>query len=273
MAIPGTKAGKDLKCKLALAAACAVFPWAGSARADDFCADRPGQTTPPCAIAPGKIMIETAAVDWSRQRDATGRTDTVTYGATELRIGLMTGLEAELGWEPFGTQRIRDAATGQVSRASGSGDLSLGFLYGISGVGGPVAVQGFVTLPTGGAVLGAGDWGGGVRLPVAFDIGKGVEFSLTPEIDAAVNGSGHGRHLAYGGAAGLGFVPVERWTLSADYSVFRDQDPAGSVTRQVAGLSLAWQARPNLQLDLGGEAGIDHDSPGLRVYFGLARSF
>jgi len=253
--------------------ACIAIPVVRPAQADDFCAERPGQTTPPCVMAPGRIMVEIAAADWSGQSDAGSRSDLVLYGAGQVRIGLAGNFEAQVGWTPLGTRRDRDAGSGQVTRTSGQGDVALGFLFGLTGRNGPVALQGFVTLPTGGQALGAGDWGAGMRLPVALDLGEGVQLGLTPELDAAVNASGEGRHLAYGGAAGISLAAADKWTLSSDLSLFRDEDPSGAQTRSAAGLSVAWQALPDLQLDAGGAAGLNHNTPSLRIYLGLARSF
>ncbi|MFT4025801.1 MAG: transporter [Novosphingobium sp.] len=248
---------------------------ASPALADDreFCADRPGQTTPPCTLAPGKLQIETALGQWARESDPDARTDTLALGSSLLRAGLTSRLEAQLGWTPFGVQWVRDNATGAIGRQSSTGDVTLGLTYGLAGANGPVALQAFATLPTGGEAIGAGDWGAGLRLPAQFDLGHGVQLGLTPEIDAAVNGSGEGRHLAYGGAAGIGLAVSEKVQLGLDVSAFRDDDPDGHATLVSAGASLAWQADKDTQLDLGGTAGLNRDSPDLTVYLGIAHRF
>lgn len=238
----------------------------------EFCAERPGQTTPPCTLEPGRAMIETGIAQWSRESDPALRTDTLTLGSSTLRLGLTPRLEAQVGWTPLGVVWDRDVATGITTRRTSGGDATLGLTYGLAGANGPVAVQGFVSLPTGGAAIGAGDWGAGVRLPVAVELG-GVEFGLTPEIDAAVNGSGNGRHLAYGGAAGIGVPLAPKLQLSADVALFRDDDPDGASTQATAGLALAWQAGANTQLDIGGTIGLNAASPDGAVYLGIARRF
>lgn len=261
--------------RLAFAAAGLVAFAAHPASAEDreFCADRPGQTTPPCTLAPGKVMIETAVAGWTLEQDADSRTDTLALGSSLLRAGLTSRLEAQIGWTPLGIQWTRDKASGAISRQSGTGDVTLGLTYGLAGANGPVALQGFVTLPTGGAAIGAGDWGAGMRLPAQVSLTKGVQLGLTPEVDAAVNGSGSGRHLAYGGAAGLGFALNDKLTLGVDVAVFRDDDPDGATTRASSGASLAWQAAKDTQFDLGGTAGLNHDSPDATVYLGIAHRF
>lgn len=244
-----------------------------SAQERDFCADRPGQTTPPCTLAPGDVMIETAAAGWTVTRDPSQRTDQVTLASSLLRIGLTSRLEAQAGWTPFGIQHVRNRLSGRSSSRSGTGDVTLGLIYGLAGANGPIAIQTFVSLPTGGSAIGAGDWGAGARLPIAFNITSKLQVSLTPEVDAAVNSSGNGRHLAYGGAAGIGLPLNERLSLGADVVVSRDEDPDGSATHETGGLSLAWQESAKTQFDVGGIVGLNRSSPDLGLYFGIAHRF
>ena len=239
----------------------------------DFCAERPGQTTPPCTLAPGGVMIETAAAGWTVTRDSSQRSDQITLGTSLLRIGLTSRLEAQAGWTPFGIEHVRDRLSGRSSNRSGTGDVTLGLIYGLAGANGPIAIQTFISLPTGGSAIGAGDWGAGARLPIAFSIGSKLQVSLTPEVDAAVNASGNGRHLAYGGAAGMGLPLNAKVSLGADVAVFRDEDPEGAATHETGGLSVAWQESANTQFDVGGIFGLNRFSSDVGLYFGIAHRF
>lgn len=238
-----------------------------------FCAGRPGQTTPPCTLEPGRVMIETGFAEWTRQAEPSSRTDSLALGSSQLRAGLTPRLEAQLGWTPIGIEWVRDTATAAVARQTSVGDVTLGLTYGLAGPNGPVALQGFLTLPTGGRAIGAGDWGAGVRLPVAVDLGGGFELGLTPEVGAAVNGSGNGRHLIYGGAAGIGMPLSDELDFGLDVAVFRDDDPDGPATRASGGAALAWQASKNTQFDIGGTLGLNRSSPDGTIYFGIAHRF
>ena len=244
-----------------------------AAQERDFCAERPGQTTPPCTLAPGRFMIETAGAGWSVDASADQRTDTIAIGSSLLRAGVSSRLEAQLGYSPFGLQRSRDRTTGVLTRQSGTGDVSVGLLYGLAGANGPLAVQAVVTLPTGGSAIGAGDWSAALRLPAAFSLGSGVQLSLTPEVDAAVNSTGVGRHLAYGGAAGVGFALSGKLGLGLDVAMFRDEDTGGATTKASGGASLAWQVGKATQIDIGGTLGLNSNSPDMGLYFGIAHSF
>lgn len=239
----------------------------------EFCAERPGQTTPPCTLEPGRAMIETGIAGWTRESDPASHTDTLSLGSSLLRLGLTSRFEAQVGWTPLGISWQRDLASGALTRTASGGDATLGFIYGLAGADSPVALQGFVSLPTGGRAIGAGDWGAGLRLPVAVELGGGAQLGLTPEIDAAVNASGSGRHLAYGGAAGIGLPLTGKLTLGLDLALFRDEDPDEATTLATSGASLAWQVGANTQLDVGGTLGLNSASPDATLYLGVAHRF
>ena len=158
-----------LRPALALLLCLPVLCSAVRARADEpaFCAERPGQTTPPCVTAPGHLMLESGLAAWQRQQDSESRTDSWSFGATQLRLGLGSSVEAQLGWQMLGSSRTTDPAGHPLGSASRVGDVTLGLLYGLAGTNGPVAVQLFASLPAGRPPIGAGDWGAGARLPIA----------------------------------------------------------------------------------------------------------
>lgn len=259
--------------RFVLLAALAASASPAVAEQRDFCAERPGQTTPPCTLSPGTLMIETGLIDWSRLTDGSGVTDTALVGNSLIRAGVTDRLELQVGWLPYGHVRIVDAATRTAHSSAGSGDASIGFVYGSASGAGPVALQGFVTLPTGGSAIGAGDWGAGLRLPVQVELGHGVAAAFTPEIDAAVNASGDGRHVEFGGAAGVDVALAGKLSLGIDLAAFRNDDPGGAATIATAGQSLAWQAGKSLQFDLGAAEGLNRSSPRARLYAGIAKRF
>ena len=244
-----------------------------AAIADDgsFCPERPGQTTPPCVLASGQVALEMSAVAWTLNKDSASRADTYIFGDSMVRIGVGDNLEAQIGWTPIGYTRARDIGSHALEASTQSGDLTIGALYALGGPSGPVAVQGFVFVPTGASPIGAGDWGAGLRLPIAIAV-EDVQFGLTPEVDAAVNASGAGRHLALGGAAGVAYALTDRLQLGVDLAVFRDGDVIRT-TRATTGLSVALQVNRSLQFDIGGLIGLNRSSPDCQVYIGVAHLF
>lgn len=264
--------------KLALTLA-AAFAAIGTAEAQDLrplCPDRPGLDTPACTVDPGHLVAEMGTIDWSLDRDAGQRTDSFTFGDLLLRYGIAQHAEIQLGWTALGTVRTRDRTTGAVTHDSGTGDLTLAVRRNLShpdGSGFAAAVMPYATLPVGGATIGAGDWGAGLIVPLSYSLTDKIGLSLTPEIDAAVDQDRHGRHLAYGSAIGLTTALTSSVSSAFELQAVRDRDPAGHATQALASLSVAWQPKSNLQLDMGAVAGLNHASPDVELYMGIARRF
>jgi Putative MetA-pathway of phenol degradation len=248
---------------------------ATSARAElrDLCVDRPGLGTPACTIDPGHVIVEVGLVAWTLDRQPDMRTDTIVTGDFLVRMGLDDTTEAQFGWLASGQSRTRDIASGSISRVSGGGDIVLALRKNVSGPNGPVAVQGFVTLPTGGATIGAGDWGAGILVPLSIDLGSDFSVDLTPEVDAAVDQDRSGRHLAFGSTIGFSAPLTKALTMTAELSVMRDDDPAQRSTMTLASTSVGYQTDDDTQIDFGAVAGLNSDSPDLELYLGISRRF
>jgi len=183
-------------------------------------------------------------------------------------------VELRLEWTPVGI--VRDRSGGAIERATRVGDVTLGAKVNLAHPDGSklsFALQPYVTLPVGRMPVGAGDWGAGLVAPLTYDLNDSINLELTPEIDAAVDQDGHGRHLAYSGVAGINLALSKQVTLALENQVIRDDDPAGATTQDRAGLSLAWKARDDLQFDAGGVAGISGGAPVAELYIGLSRRF
>ena len=255
------------------ALAFSAFALPDLARADDdMCVDRPGLDTPACTLAKGRVMLEMGLAGWDHSTTATGREDTVTLADTTARIGLGHATEVQVGVGGWGHQRVR--GTGRVGTAHGMGDATVALRHGFgSEDDARVALQIFATLPIGRQSIGAGDWGAGLIVPVALPLPSGFELSLSPEVDAAVNGDGHGRHLAWGSSLSLSHDVAKGLSLTGEIAAWRDDDPAGHSTDARLAASLAWRAGRSLQLDIEFDKGIAAGAPDHALMIGFARQF
>ncbi|OYW16389.1 MAG: hypothetical protein B7Z39_01400 [Novosphingobium sp. 12-64-8] len=256
---------------LALIGAALFVP--ANARADeDLCVNRPGINTPTCTLERGQVMVEVGLAGWDHIGDGTSRSDTVSLGDTVFRAGLGRSTEVQIGLPAWVHQRDRTGPA--VQTASGIGDVTIAVRHGFGNEGdAPFALQAFVTLPTGRSAIGAGDWGAGLIAPLALDLPSDFQLAFSPEVDAAVNASGSGRHLAWGGAVGLSHPLTSKLSFTAEVAAYRDEDPAGhSTDARVAG-SLAWRAGKSLQIDLEVDKGIASGAPERSIMLGIARQF
>ena len=240
-----------------------------------FCPNRPSLGASGCTTLPGQVQVELSGVDWEREDDGDTREDLIRSEVT-ARIGLTRDSEAQIGWTPLGTLRTRDKATGEVTRQTGAGDLTLGWRRALSHPDGKKlssAVQPYVTLPVGRSGIGDGDWSAGAVLPVMWRIDKKWSVDFTGQLAAAVDEDGHGRHFDATGVFGVGYALTDSVTANAELSVERDQDPAAHVVRTLAAASVAWKPTKHTQLDVLAVAGLNHDAPDARIALGGALVF
>lgn len=240
----------------------------------DYCPERPGLNTPPCIIDKGHVSVETSLADWTLDKQGEDRSDTVLIGDTKVRIGLTDSVEAQIGWTPLGI--VRQRSGGRVDRVTGVGDVTLGVKANLRNPGGSgfsAALLPYVTLPVGRASVGAGDWGAGLLLPLSYSLSDTVSLAATPEVDAAVDADGDGRHLAYSGTAGVGVKLASSVTLTGEAQLLRDRDSGGHQTQALAALSLAVAAGKNLQFDVFGAGGLNHNTPDVQLYGGVSARF
>ena len=248
---------------------------AAAAELRELCPERPGLGTPPCIVDRGHLQFETGVADY--QRDRTVDTDTQTWRAGEgvLRYGVTDSLEVAAGWTAYTDIRTRDRASGEAQRARGVGDLRLGLKQSLAnpdGKGVSVALLPFVTAPTATGGVGASGWTQGLIVPVSVDLPGDFSFELAPEIDRLPNTQQRGHHAAYTGVIGLArsFGAVE---LQAEFYASRDDDPGARTTQAIADLNLGWTMGDNLALDAEVDAGLNADTPDLRIAIGLSRRF
>ena len=263
--------------KASLAAAIGVALGVSTgAWAADYCPDRPGLDTPPCTVDAGHLAVEASLASWTHSADDVSITDQVLIGDLAFRYGLGPTTEARVAWTPYGSVRTKDKLTGLVTTQHGSGDLTLGIKQNVldpSGEHLSIALLPRVTLNTGGDALGAGTWSAGLQIPMALPMGHGVTVMLTPEFDAAANADASGRHFAYGSAGGFGIAASNRVNISVEASVIRDEDPAGASTTALAGASASFKINANLYADIGGDLGLNANSPKHQIYLGIAKRF
>lgn len=269
-----SKDGWPMRISIALLLAIAVAPGTAMAKDRDYCPDRPGMDTPPCTMEPGRASVEVGLGDWTLDRNQDERQDTIDLGDVLVRYGIADHGEVQVGWTALGLSRARDRITGKVEKDSGVGDVTLAVrrnLLNPDGSGFSVAVMPFVTLPVGRKPIGAGDWSTGLLIPASYQLSDTLSLSSTTEFDAAVDQDGSGRHIAVSETVGANLKLTSQVTATVEYQALDDRDPQGHSVEQRSGLSLGWQPSDNLQLDVGGNVGLNHNAADVEVYFGFSR--
>lgn len=262
----------------ALAALLVLLPAAADAGdLRQLCPDRPGKATPACTLDPGHVEYEASVADWTHDHMAGATSDTILFADSLLRIGLTTDTEAQIGWTPWGS--VRERSAGSSARTSGTGDVTLSLRHNLrnpDGSGFSLALQPFVSLQSGGKAIGAGDWGAGLIVPTSLELPHNLQLGIAPSIEAAVDEDRDGRHLAYSIAAGL-TLPFGDTGLATSIELWgnRDDDPSGHTSQYSLDASATWTPKQlaNLQLDIGGYVGLNHNTPDLELLGGVAVRF
>ncbi|WP_174296605.1 transporter [Sphingomonas bacterium] len=241
-----------------------------------FCPTRPSLGGSSCTTEPGHVQIEASTFDWQRDDRSDQREDRIVSADLLARFGVGPKTEVQVGWTAYGHDRTRDKTTGEIDTVNGTGDVTLAVRQHLAGEEGKpfsAGFQPFVTVPTGRYPVGAGDWSAGAQVPVQYDLTRKLAAQFTGEMDAATNQSGDGRHLAYSGIWGLRYKLTEAVNVYGELSVERDDDPSGHETHSLAAFSVAWRPTKRFQLDAQVVAGLNPNSPDIRLVTGGAIVF
>jgi len=245
-----------------------------AARAQDLCADRPGKGTPACVVDRSTAQVETSLADWSRTDDSGTREDDLLFGDTLVKYGIGNGVELHAAWTAYEHDRARNSGGNAIAR--GFGDVSFGARWravdgGEKGV--SVAIQPMLTLPIGNKAVSQGTWSVEIVAPVDVPLSDRWSLNLSPTMAAAADEDGNGRHLSWGGEAGVSYKLNNQLTLGGELWAERDDDPDGHQSQASADLTLAWQPNKSWQLDLSGYAGLTAATPDIELVGGVTRRF
>lgn len=241
---------------------------------DTACYGRPGKATPSCTIAPGKVQLETGIADWTADHGTGAREDSVMIGDTAIRVGIARDTEIAVYVTPYVHQRQREP--GRTTVDSGFGDMQLmlkhrfinGGERGIS-----VAVQPFITVPTGAHGISDGVATGGVAVPMDMNLPNDWSLALTPTLQSEADADGHGSHALWSAVGALSRPLYSTVTGTAELYAERGYDPAGHQTRTSADIVLAWQPTAHWQFDIGTYFGLNADTPDAELLGGVSRRF
>jgi hypothetical protein len=244
----------------------------------ELCTERPGLTTAACTVDPGHFQIELGLADWEHDTDGDGKETTLGLAQTQVRYGLATTTELQVGWTAFTRMVRKDYDNGVSESSSGIGDVTIGLKQNFrhpqeKGNGIAAGLLAYATLPTATNGVGDGDWSAGLIVPLSYKFSDTVAFAISPRIEAATDEDRTGRHLAYGSAAGFQFTIAEKFRVAPELELTRDRDPQGSTTQASAALSLAWRTDDLTQVDFQTTLGLNADTPDVRVGLGISRKF
>lgn len=239
-----------------------------------LCTDRPTKSNSVCTVPQGKLQIETDLPNWTRNDDGGVRTDVILYANPFVKYGLGPNTDVEVNWAPYVTARTR--AGGSVDKLSGVGDVYVRVKQRLTDPSAKlqVGVIPFVKAPTAKRGIGNREWEGGVALPIQYSLPGGWTLTTGPEIDLLANSvNSNARHVQLIGTANVGKALSSTVTAYAEFWTAQNFDPAGTIRQYSADVAVAWLVQPKLQLDLGGNFGLNRQTPDAQLYLGVSTRF
>lgn len=261
----------DVRWGIVLVGVLPLTLFAGHAQAQNRsrCADPPTGETAMCELSAGEASLEVIALGFDLGHDPLARTESLSFGDVLLRVGIAPETELQLGFVTMVDATAVDRADGASERTRAFGDSYAAIRHRVSQ---SATLELYLTLPTGGGVSGAGSWGSGVLMQIDLPAPDGLSLWLVPEVAAAPNASGSGRHLVIGFAAGMAQSLAPQVIAGVELALHHDDDPAGPAPVATLTGSLAWQLDPGLQLLAEAGFGVAHGEPRASALVGFAFS-
>ncbi len=239
-----------------------------------LCFERPTKSNAPCVLPKGSLQLETDIGNWTVSSDAGVRTDAIQYVNPTLKYGIGDYTDIEANIAPYVDVRTRDD-TG-VSHLRGVGDLSLRLKHRLTNPNRTVryAVVGIVKVPT--ATLGIGNrqWEGGITAPVVVKLQKGWALTFSPEADLLADTDHPAqRHVQFVLGTVLQKPVTSKIVAFAELWTAQNYDPAGHIHQYSADVAVAYMLSPKIQIDLGGNLGLNRQTPRAQIIAGLGTRF
>ncbi|MCS0612795.1 transporter [Massilia kyonggiensis] len=234
-----------------------------AAHADDdtINPDRPNVANSSQVVGNRRVQLETG-VQWDRQRDFDAHVRTLTT-PTLLRIGVSDALELRVETDGRTIEHASDPASGVHTVSAGWADLSAGVKWHVvdqDGMRPSVGLIAEAVLPTGSAALRGSGFRPAVELPLEWDLGHDWSLGVMPGI---VRDSG----LTYGVlAASVGKAFSERLHGFAEVAA----PQIGHGTQAIVDTGVAWLVNKDCQVDAMVVHGVNRQTPGLSLAFGVS---
>lgn len=238
-----------------------------------ICTDRPTKSNAACTVPEGMMQIETDLFSWTRIASGPARTDVLVYTNPVVKYGIGPNSDIQLSIAPL--VEVRTRAGGQTASQSGVGDLTLRFKQRLSGPDDKVqvALLPFVKAPIAESGIGNGEWEGGLIVPVQMPVG-GATLTLAPQLNLLAGAMApEDRHLEFQGVVNLA-VPINaRTTLAGELWTSQNWDPSGTVRQYSVDAAVSHLLNDELQIDIGGNFGLNRDTPDVQIYVGVSARF
>lgn len=239
----------------------------------DLSADRPDTTESPITVDAGRWQIEASFFDYGR--DETGQTEdeVFTYGALNLKAGLLHNVDLQLVFDAYTVQRTHDRRSGATRTVEGLSDPQLRLkinLWGNDAGRTAFAFFPFLKIPSG-SELSNDQVEGGIILPFSIELNDRWSLGLMAETDFVYDEDERRYETEFVHTAVLGLSLTEKIGVFLEYVGVGASNGSAYQAGLSAGLTYGLTA--DVQLDVGGRAGLNAAAEDGGIFTGITMRF
>lgn len=246
----------------------------------DFNTDRPTKSNVPYTVDAGHFQYEADLFIYSYDNTSTPDTNNTlwTVGNPTFKVGLLNNVDFEVNISFYNSIRSATVSTGAYTITQGFGDTFTRFkwnLFGNEGGGPAMALIPYAKWPTAPMApqgVGNGYIEGGLIAPLAVPLPGGFTTILMGEMDILKNPFDNNYHVNFPVLINVNRPIFENVTAYAE--IYANWSTSPDVRNiYTLDFALAWQPRPNLQLDVGINIGLVSAALPYQIYMGIAQRF
>ena len=246
----------------------------------DFNTDRPTKSNVPYTVPAGHFQYEGDLFIYGYDNTSTPDTNITswTVGNPTLKLGLLNNLDVEVNFSFYNSIRTATVSTGASTISQGFGDTFTRFkwnLFGNDGGGPALALIPYAKWPTAPIFpqgTGNGYIEGGLIAPLAVPLPMGFNAIIMGEMDIVKNAFDSNYRVNIPALLNVSRTVFENVTAYAEIYANWSTNPQAP-NLYTLDFALAWQPRPNFQLDVGINIGLNAAAPPYQIYMGIAQRF
>jgi hypothetical protein len=243
----------------------------------DFSTDRPTKSNVPYTVDAGHFQYEGDFFIYGYDNTSTPDTNITSWviGNPTFKAGLTNWMDFEVNFSAYNNIRSQTRSDGSSTTFSGFGDVFTRAkvnLFGNEGGGPALALIPFAKWPTAPQGVGNRFVEGGISAPLAVPLPYGFTTIIMGEMDYLKNPNDNGYHVSF-----PALINVNRQIFEGviAYAEIYANWSTSSQVRDIYTLdfALAWNPRPNFQLDVGINIGLNAAATPYQIYMGIAQRF
>jgi hypothetical protein len=245
-----------------------------------FNTDRPTKSNVPYTVDAGHFQYEGDLFIYTYDNTSTPDTQITgwTVGNPTLKLGLLNNVDFEVNFSFYNSIRTVGVSSGTSSVSQGVGDTFTRFkwnLFGNDGNGPALALIPYAkwpTAPVSPTGTGNGYIEGGLIAPLAVPLPMGFTAIVMGEMDIVKNSFDSNYRVNIPALLNINRTIFENVTAYAEIYANWSTNPQAP-NLYSADFALAWQPRPNFQLDVGINIGLNAATAPYQIYMGIAQRF